>query len=72
MGKGASLGKEAVLAVSERAGEIAAGVKRGEERLFQYSAIPAIRRGPCRGGSSSQRAFEACCGRPAFWQRREN
>ncbi len=34
MGKGVSLGKEAVLAVSEKAGEIAAGVKRARRTTF--------------------------------------
>ena len=34
MGKGVSLGKEAVLAASGRAGEVAAGVRAGEKSDF--------------------------------------
>ena len=43
-----------------------------EANTPRVSEEPVIQRGWFRGGSSSQRVFEACGGRPAFWPRRDN
>ena len=48
MGKGASLGAEAVLAAAGRAGEISAGVGRVRRAAFSASGYTALRTLPLR------------------------
>ena len=48
LGKGAALGKEAVLAASGRVGEVAAGIGRVRKEDF-FNALPSRSRRRCLG-----------------------